>query len=293
LIPAAVHRFAWGGTALVLAVVLLAAAAWEGKGPWDGWEEGRDLRSPGYAERVRIDRPIRTRANTLSNLAYVTVGLYACGLASVDRRRAREPGVPPAGTLVAHPALSALFGLAAVWLGLASGLFHASLSRAGQRLDVAAMPLPLLAVLLVGLVRVLPPRLGPRGVGPATVPTLVALALVAEWALWRWKWSIPGMPVLAGAIGGVCLAAVLEQILLPRRLDARWLAAALGLLVVAWACRTWDVAGTFPGGPDTWLQGHAVWHVLTAGALLAIYLHERSERPAPNVGPIAPIAARR
>jgi hypothetical protein len=280
MIPAAVHRFAWGGTALVLGAVLLAAAASEGKSPWEGWEEGRDLRSPGYAERVRIDRPIRTRANTLSNLAYVTVGLYACVLALADRRRARQGGAPPAGTLVAHPALSALFGLACVWLGLASGLFHASLSRAGQRLDVAAMPLPLVAVLLVALIRILPRHLGPRGEGPATVPLLVALALVAEWALWRWKWSIPGMPVLAGAIGAVFVTAVLEQILLPRRFDARWLAAAVVLLVAAWACRESDVAGTFPVGPDAWLQGHAVWHVLTAGALMAIYLHERSERPA-------------
>ena len=280
MIPAAVHRFAWGGTALVLAAVLAAAAAWEGKGPWEGWEEGRDLRSPGYAERVRIDRPIRTRANTLSNLAYVNVGLYACGLALADRRRAREPGVAPAGTRqrgVEEPA-----GQPHPHARQAEERRERRVGdeRAGQRLDVAAMPLPLLAVLLVALVRILPPRLGPRGEGPATVPLLVALALVAEWALWRWKWSIPGMQVLAGAIGAVCLTAVLEQVLMPRRLDARWLAAALGLLVAAWACREWDVAGTFPVGPDAWLQGHAVWHVLTACALMAIYLHERSERPA-------------
>jgi len=276
MFPAAVHRFAWAGTAVALVAVLLAAAGWDGRGPWDGWEEGRDLRSPGYAERVHFDRTLRTRANALSNLAYVTVGLYAIGLALADRRRT----APPANAVIAAPALSALFGAACVWLGFSSGIFHASLTRAGQRLDVAAMPLPLLAVLLVAATRVLPGRVGPGAGGVATVPLLVLLALVTEWAMWRWKWSIPGMRVLEGFIVAVTVTAILEHVLLPRRLDARWLALALVLLIVAWICRESDVAGTFPVGPDSWLQGHAVWHVLTAAALGAIYLHERSERPA-------------
>jgi hypothetical protein len=37
-----------------------------------------------------------------------------------------------------------------------------------------------------------------------------------------------------------------------------------------------DVRGSF-SGPDTWLQGHALWHLLTALSLATIYLYYRTE----------------
>ena len=78
-------------------------------------------------------------------------------------------------------------------------------------------------------------------------------------------------------IGAVSVAAVAEHLLRPNRFRSAWLAWGLCLLVAGIACRETDVAGRFPVGPDSWLQGHALWHVLTAGALASIYFHERSE----------------
>jgi hypothetical protein len=49
-------------------------------------------------------------------------------------------------------------------------------------------------------------------------------------------------------------------------------------LVLAVVCRQTDVRGRFTG-PDAWLQGHALWHVLTAASLGAMYAYLRSERP--------------
>lgn len=274
--PRVVHAFAWGGTALAAVAVLLAAAVVEGTRPWDGWDSSRELRSPGYAERIRVDRPIRTRANTLSNLAYVTAGLYACGLALVDRARRHRPGTT-GGCVVPAPALSLLFGIACVWLGFSSGLFHASLTRAGQRLDVAAMYPPLLSLLAIAAARRLPTRIG----GPRSLPTAALLAgvvLCAAVALWKWKWTMSATTTLLALIGAVALLALAEHLLEPGRFRSGWLACAGSLLVAGIACRQTDVAGTFPVGPDSWLQGHALWHVLTAGALLAGYLRERSGR---------------
>lgn len=280
MIPGAVHRFAWAGTALAACSVILAAAAVEGTRPWERWDASRELRSPGYAERIRVDRPIRTRANTFSNLAYVTAGLYACGLALADRRAARLAGRPPdENVVVATPALSLLFGAACVWLGFASGLFHASLSRAGQRLDVAAMYPPLLAVLAIAAARRLPLRLG----GDRGLPTcwlLVTIVVGAAVALWKWKWAMSASATLVSLVGAVTAVALIEHLARPGRFQVGWLGLAGCLVVAGVACRQADVAGTFPVGPDSWLQGHALWHVLTAGALLASYLHERSDRGA-------------
>ena len=280
MIAPAVHRFAWGGTLLAAVAVVLAAAAAERTGPWDGWDEGRELRRPGYAERVWPDRPIRTRANTFSNLAYITVGLYACGLALSDRRRARLAGPASLGNVVvATPALSILFGLSCLWLGFSSGLFHASLTRAGQRLDVAAMYPPLLSLLAMAAARALPARIGHRsGAGVPTWGVLAAVVLLAEMALWKWKWSMSATTVLSLLIAALTLVTAAEHLFQPGRFRSGWLGWAACLLVAGIVCRQTDVAGCFPVGPDSWLQGHALWHVFTAAALGALCLHQRSER---------------
>ncbi len=43
-------------------------------------------------------------------------------------------------------------------------------------------------------------------------------------------------------------------------------------------CRQVDVAGRFTG-PDAWLQGHSLWHLLTSVSLACMYLYYRSEAP--------------
>ena len=279
--PRAVHAFAWGGTLLAAIAVLLAAAAAEGRGPWEEWDEGRELRRPGYAERVWPNRPIRTRANTFSNLAYMTVGLYACGLALSDRRRARlaGPDASAGNVVVATPALSALFGVSCLWLGFSSGLFHASLTRAGQRLDVAAMYPPLLSLLAIAAARALPARIGRRfGAGVPMWGVLAAAVVVAEIALWRWKWSMSATTVLSTLIAAMAGVTVAEHLRWPGRFRSAWLGWGACLLAAGIACRQSDVARSFPVAPESWLQGHALWHVLTAAALATLYLHERSER---------------
>ena len=279
MIPPAVHRFAWAGTMLAAVAVIVVAAAAEGTRPWEGWDEGRELRRPGYAERVRPDRPIRTRANTLSNLAYVTVGLYACGLALADRKRGRQapPGSFGGNVVIATPALSVLFGLSCLWLGFSSGLFHASLTRAGQRLDVAAMYPPLLSLLAIAAARAVPARISLRR-GLPTWGLLATAVVVAEIALWRWKWSMSATTVLSSLIAALVLATVAVHLRRPGRFQSAWLGWGACLLAAGIVCRQTDVAGQFPVGPDSWLQGHALWHVFTAAALGTLYLHERSER---------------
>jgi len=47
-------------------------------------------------------------------------------------------------------------------------------------------------------------------------------------------------------------------------------------MALAITFRQLDVAGRF-GTPDTFLQGHALWHLLTAASLGAMYMYYRSE----------------
>jgi hypothetical protein len=271
-----IHGMAWGGTlAAALAVGIVAAAAGE-RGPWDDWAAARELHRPTYAERIHPEQLLRTRANTWSNLAYCLVGFYACGLSVRDWRRAAAP----AGTLVSTPGLGMVFGVACVWLGLSSGLFHASLTRLGQQFDAAAMYGPLMALLAIVAARALPKRVSLPGGRPVPIwPLLAGIVVAAEVLLISYKWSMSSRVVLWSLIGCVTATSLAELALRPQRFRSGLLAWAGGFLAAAVACRQLDVVGRF-SSPDAWFQGHAAWHVLTAASLGAMVLYERSERPA-------------
>ena len=273
-IPKWIHAGAWGG---ILALVLLLIAVshyYDGRNVWSGWTEARELRRPNYAERVYPDDFLRTRANSWSNLAYVLVGFYALGLAVHDRRR--NPA-STSGYLVSTPAMSILFGVACCYLGFGSGLFHASLTRWGQQLDVAAMYAPLLALIAINLAGWMP-RVKIRGGGGGfpTWPILAALVLIASFLLYYYKWSMSSVKVLSTLILSVTVLAVLEEFIRRRRKTFWWLILSFATLVGARVCWELDVAKKF-SGPDACLQGHAVWHLLSALSLATMYFYYRAE----------------
>jgi len=268
-LPVGTHAAVWG--VLLLTVLLLAAISrrYDGQNVWQSWSEGRELRQPNYAERIYHAAVFRTRANTWSNLAYVVVGLYACALGWRDRR---GPASPESGYVARIPALSLFFGLSCCYLGVGSGLYHASLTRWGQQLDVASMYAPLLAALVLQ-----GGRMG-RGRWPTRViwPWLVLVALVANVLLYRFKWSMSSTAVLTTLILLQGAGGVRDLIFARRQRAFRWLVGALAALLAAIACRQLDVAGRF-SGPDAWVQGHACWHLLTALSLACLYGYHRAE----------------
>jgi len=273
-LPLRVHVFAWAGLAVLVLLLLGVSQHYQGQNIWRGWTESRELRHPGYAERIYVEDFFRTRANSWSNLAYVLVGLYALALADDDRR---NRSARCDGYVAKTPALSILFGLACCYLGFGSGLYHASLTRWGQQLDVAAMYAPLLACIALHLGRWGREASARRGFPTAAIwPWLSGLVVVASYLLYHYKWSMSAIVVLTTLIllGG--LLGLLDAVFARHRMRFRWLGWSSAALFAAIACRQLDVAGKF-SGPDAWLQGHALWHLLTALSLACLYAYQRSE----------------
>ncbi len=279
--PLGVHAFAWGGLIALILLLIGLTHYFRGDNIWQGWVESRGLRQPTYAERIYFDQVFRTQANTWSNLAYVLVGLYALALGRFDQRARTAEG---RGYLRDTPALSFLFGAACCYLGFGSGLFHASLTRWGQQLDVAGMYPPMLSCLAIQLGRGL--RGAQRRWGWAWTPPvawLVSLVLLVSGLLYYYKWSMSASLVLTTLILSLTALTLVDIIFARRALSFRWPGLAAGSLGLAVICRQLDVAGKF-SGPDTWLQGHAFWHGLTAGSLACLYAYHRTEvRAAPKV----------
>ena len=273
VLPRWMHVSVWCALILFAVTLFAVTRAFEGREVWRDWGESSDFSKPRYSERIRAHEVFRTRANTWSNLAYVLIGLYGIAHGLHDLRRARSATV---GYLVGTPAMSLLFGAACCFLGAGSGFFHASLTRAGQQLDVATMYAPLLVFIALNVGRWNPRMSFGEHRRLPTWPVLGGLAVGGTSILYEYKWSMSARTVLCTLIAAVGLLGALDLFCSARKLNVRWLALAGAALAAGVICRELDIAGRFTG-PDTWLQGHALWHVLTALCLGCMYLYYRSE----------------
>jgi len=276
----AVHAVVAGS--LVLGVAVLAVLFWVFKdvNVWAPWQASQGLLNPSYQERIYEASVFRTRANTWSNYAFVIVGAYTLGLAWVD---SRSPWRKDAGYLVRNPVFSVLFGLGCVYLGFGSGLFHASLTRFGQQLDVASMYAAMTAIIAMNISRLFERRLV---LHYYAVRVAVVGVVAASIYLFVYKWEMSSKNVLSTLILTITFLSILDVFRKRSKFVKSWMLAAGVSLVVAVYCRQSGVAGQFIfPGPDTWLQGHALWHVFCAVTLGCTYLYFRSERVTLETGP--------
>lgn len=188
------------------------------------------------AERPSIQQPL----NAWSNLAYLFVGALAIA-------RSRSVG-------------ALLFGGSCAVLFLGSFLFHAALVRPFQWLDVMGMYLVMNALVARGVHDVLGVRWS----------RLVPGFALASAALGAYKWQLPTNLVLAlqaAAVGATLFTEVREG-----RLGARAALLPFVLFGVAWCVRELDVRHVLCWPENVLYQGHALWHLLAAATLHALWL---------------------
>lgn len=169
-------------------------------------------------------------------------------------------------------------GVACCYLGFGSGIFHASLTRWGQQLDVASMYALILALIIIGI-GMLCPRIpvGRRFRSVPIWPVLAGLTIVGDVLLYVYKWSMSSRYVLTTLILMVIIVGGVHIIFRYRQFKVWWCIISVIMLFAGVYFRQIDVAGRFTG-PDAWLQGHVLWHFLTAASLGTCYLFFRSER---------------
>lgn len=271
-IPPWVHLFSLGLFTLATLALITIFYLYRESSVWQHYVESKGLRNHTYTEAIFRDSVFRTRANTWSNLGYVLVGLYAIALGLWDRGR-RVSGDAP--YVVRQPALPILFGVACCYLGIGSGIFHASLTRWGQQLDVAAMYSPLVVIVAIHWARWIP-ALGTTERKIPSWPVFGLAAIIVSAALYVYKWELSSRQVMLTLIFFIGAGGMLDALTRRFSLQQRWIAIALGTLIAAFVIRQLDVDRRFTG-PDAWLQGHAIWHVLTAATLGAMVFFYRSE----------------
>lgn len=202
----------------------------------------------------KLDRWIREPQNTVSNLAYIYVGLAVC--------------------LASRRLLSRSFGVAGIFLGIGSGLYHASLLPEWRLLDILGVYAALFGLCGLGLTHLA--RWSGVGFEKSAALLLWFSAFVA--GIFRNDVRIAGFKpfdsttivVATVAVGSAC--ALLSGW---RPADRRRYARALAVLIVAAPIAFFggyaDRFGGLWAAPEGFIQGHAVWHTLGAVSLLAAY----------------------
>ncbi len=200
-------------------------------------------------------------ANTWSNLAYLA---FALAMWRMTRRAGRSD--------LAH------FAPACAAVGVFSFVYHASYTWMLQLLDFVGMFVFCFLVIARNALRlgwIAPAReralwLGGTAVASACVPPLFEA----------------GIPI-QGMVLALILFSVGQELALWRRAGAGARGAygaygiALGLLGTAGALSLADVTRAWCEPTHHWLQGHALWHVLSAAALHALLRFFAARTPAP------------
>lgn len=219
---------------------------------WTDWAQATCMPDRCFCEAIG-EGTIRQPANTWSSLAFcVAAVLVALELRKPSRGITNFQGW--------------CFAFAAFTVGAGSAFYHASLTFLGQWFDVEGMYLLALVGVCANVDALRP------GKPKLYVPLYFGLNAVMGVLLA----TIPFMRRYAffAAIVGTIVTEVLVRRRGLRDWPPRGLYTAIGLMAVAFGIWTLDLTHTVCD-PHSWLQGHAVWHVLGAGATYALWRYYR------------------
>lgn len=249
---------ALAGATAIVSCGLLALAITHG---WLGPDVGRGA---DFCEAPR-DWVIRQPANTFSNVGFVAAGLFIAAHAS---RRQPSQAMPRS--------LAGTMACVVVLLGPASAAMHATQSSLGGHLDQLSMAL--LAAFAAAYAMMRWQRVGPRLFARAFVAGIAFYVLVSQWPTEVPVLRRPGN--LAFAV--LLVTVVVLEIAIIRRGDVRqrteFVYGSVAAMTTAFALWYADTTAWLCD-PHSLLQGHAVWHVLGAGAAYLLYRYYASEQP--------------
>lgn len=220
-----------------------------------------------------LEGPVREPFNTWSNLGFVIAGIAVGWRAMKDR--GEFPHQPNANLMQSDLLVPASYAAVAVFLGPASAAMHASGTRWGGRIDVFSMFLWAswcIAYQIAQLLR------GQRRLFFGLYGTLIGLAIA------RIFFNINPLDLNSNSTFGLLIVFSLLLGIVVRlegsttaNLSA-WLASLISFLVAFGVFWIPNVRGWAFCHPQSWIPGHAIWHLLCAVSVWFVYVYFRSER---------------
>ncbi|MFQ5604193.1 MAG: ceramidase domain-containing protein [bacterium] len=231
--------------------------------PWQNWKITTGFPDKVFCEQIRSGA-VRQPFNTWSSLIFVTIGLWAARRSFLDKVSA-----PRLSPVRRYKRYGLLYGTSLVIMGIGSWLFHASLTYLGHFVDVTGMYFLGGFLFTYGLSR----KLQQSASAFLGVYALVVLPLVL------FQWFRP--EASRYAFGGLILGALSMEVFLHKSLQNKLFLGAVISLALGFGIWILDEKKLLCW-PGSCLQGHALWHILTAISTQFSYRYYLSEGPRVN-----------
>jgi predicted membrane channel-forming protein YqfA (hemolysin III family) len=223
---------------------------------WDGMTLSKSALTAEYCEFSHVDKLFHQSMNTYSNVAYFFFGVLIVQIALADYK---NRGTHTLNRLAQFPLLSAFMGACFIYLSFGSAFFHASLTWAGQRMDMNGTYSLSIALLGIGLYHVF----YKIQLTDAAKQLWIAALSVLVLAFIKIHLMVSSSILLPVLILVNLLLTLIHYVQFPKERFLLLPILSLVLMVIAVKIRTLDVQ-KIGCDPDSWYQGHALWHLLTA-----------------------------
>ncbi|MBI2521046.1 MAG: ceramidase domain-containing protein [Bdellovibrio sp.] len=234
--------------------------------PWSNWQPAACMPDHCFCEAVRFGELIRQPSNTWSNLSFVLVAsVLIVQIAKTNDSKNK---------LIRHKFLSYLYALSCLLVGLGSFFFHASLTFVGQWVDVLGMYLAITFFGLYNIFRIFDWKVR------SFVVTFFFINSVLSYVLYAHAWSRRYLFALFVVllIFSIWYSNTKIKSMLSNRILYQSIACFM-LGVMIWIL---DITKVICD-PYLVLQGHSLWHFLTALASYLIFRYYLSESHAQTV----------
>ncbi len=217
---------------------------------------------------------IKQTSNTWSNLGYLFVG---CILFSIGLKDHFHKGRHEVKNLLAKfPGFTFFLAFGLLHLFIGSFFYHASLTKTFQIIDQTGIYAIILALFTYNAFKAFPLiKIGEKLHSSHKLLIGIGVGLNSIFIIEIWKWDINIVfPVLLIGLLVVNLFNFRSKTL--RKMYKNYIWLALATMIAAASLWILDRTNVWCS-PTSIFQGHALWHLLTALAVLLIYFYYRSE----------------
>ena len=222
---------------------------------WEGMIISKSALTVEYCEFNHVERFFHQSMNTYSNLAYFFFGILICQIAFNDYK---NQGLNGLNRMEQFPMMSVLMGFCFIYLSFGSAFFHASLTWAGQRVDMNGTYSISIILASIGIYHVFY-RLELPNKAKNLIVMILLLLIMLFYKIALMVSSSLLVPIL---ILLLLLLIGINYIQFRKKRSLVLAILSFVLIIVAIKIRTLDVQ-KIGCDPDSWYQGHAVWHLLT------------------------------